>query len=156
MSNFRLQNGDDYPDAARKNLQDAEVLFQQKRYDGAAYLAGYVVECVLKTLICYEALKQHGGARPIITHNLSQLSTKVAGLITAGSPNITRYTSKISHLFQPDGPIPYGNPPAGWSETLRYRPENTIQQTTAKKWFDIGKEMYEKVVEEMRKDGIVR
>ena len=48
----RLQsNGDNFPEAAEKHLEDASVLIAGARYDGTAYLAGYVVECALKTLI---------------------------------------------------------------------------------------------------------
>ena len=36
-------------------MQDSGVLLAGGRYDGAAYLAGYVVECALKTLIQLEA-----------------------------------------------------------------------------------------------------
>ena len=51
MSRLRQGNGDDYPDAARKHLEDAKVLLAGSRPDGAAYLAGYVVECALKTVV---------------------------------------------------------------------------------------------------------
>lgn len=54
MSGLRQGNGDDYPDAAEKHLEDSKVLMAGSRHDGAAYLAGYVVECVLKTLIQLE------------------------------------------------------------------------------------------------------
>ena len=54
MSRLRQGNGDDYPDAARKHLEDSKALIEGRRHDGAAYLAGYVVECALKTLIQLE------------------------------------------------------------------------------------------------------
>lgn len=49
MSRLKQANGDDYPEAALKHLQDADALVRGRRFDGAAYLAGYVVECALKT-----------------------------------------------------------------------------------------------------------
>ena len=49
MSTLRKPNGDDYPEAPLKHLQDADMLFKSRRFDGAAYLSGYVVECALKT-----------------------------------------------------------------------------------------------------------
>ena len=55
MSRLRQANGDDYPEAAGKHMQDSGALLARGRYDGAAYLAGYVVECALKTLIQLEA-----------------------------------------------------------------------------------------------------
>ena len=42
---------DDFPKVALKHLQDAQALLKSNRFDGAAYLAGYVVECALKTMI---------------------------------------------------------------------------------------------------------
>jgi len=42
---------DDYPAAARRHLIDAAVLKSQARWDGAVYLAGYVVECALKAQV---------------------------------------------------------------------------------------------------------
>ena len=51
VSRLQQNNGDDYPEAASKHLEDATVLFAGTHADGAAYLAGYVVECALKTLI---------------------------------------------------------------------------------------------------------
>lgn len=37
---------------ARARLADAEALFRARRYDGAVYLSGYVVEMALKARIC--------------------------------------------------------------------------------------------------------
>jgi len=37
---------------ARARLEDAEVLFSARRYDGAVYLCGYAVELGLKSRIC--------------------------------------------------------------------------------------------------------
>lgn len=54
MSQLRQGNGDDYPEAAEKHMEDSNALITESRYDGAAYLAGYVVECALKTLIQLE------------------------------------------------------------------------------------------------------
>jgi hypothetical protein len=36
--------------AARHRFEDAELLFEQERFTGAVYLAGYCVECMLKAL----------------------------------------------------------------------------------------------------------
>ena len=74
MSRLRQGNGDDYPDAAGKHLADSKVLMAGNRHDGAAYLAGYVVECVLKTLIQLET-----GGSPHF-HDLSGLCDRLDGL----------------------------------------------------------------------------
>lgn len=37
---------------AERRRGDARVLLRNKRYDGAVYLGGYVIECMLKAAIC--------------------------------------------------------------------------------------------------------
>jgi hypothetical protein len=39
--------------ASRHRHKDAEFLKQSARWNGAIYLAGYAIECSLKSLICY-------------------------------------------------------------------------------------------------------
>lgn len=39
-------------DLARTRMGDAELLYKEGRYDGAAYLSGYAVEFALKARIC--------------------------------------------------------------------------------------------------------
>jgi HEPN domain-containing protein len=43
---------EDLEQLSKDRLKDAQVLFKGKRYDGAFYLAGYVVEFWLKKNIC--------------------------------------------------------------------------------------------------------
>jgi hypothetical protein len=38
---------EDHPEAAQKHFDDLQALVGAKRHDGAAYHAGYVVECAL-------------------------------------------------------------------------------------------------------------
>lgn len=42
-------------EAARERLKDAQALREADRHLGAQYLGGYVVECLLKSIICSEA-----------------------------------------------------------------------------------------------------
>ncbi len=79
MSRLRKANGDDYPEAAGKHMQDSAVLLARGRHDGAAYLAGYVVECALKTLVQLEA----GQVRP--SHDLSGLDQELDKLAAQAS-----------------------------------------------------------------------
>jgi HEPN domain-containing protein len=37
---------------ANERLKDSTILLRQKRYNGAVYLGGYVIECLLKAAIC--------------------------------------------------------------------------------------------------------
>ena len=48
----RLIGRADLKSIARARLKDAEVLLQSRRYAGAVYLCGYVVEIALKARIC--------------------------------------------------------------------------------------------------------
>lgn len=70
---------DDFPKAALKHLQDGQTLLKSNRFDGAAYLAGYVVECALKTMIDVENKEV-----PHI-HDLSELQSRLLGTLAEAS-----------------------------------------------------------------------
>ena len=53
-------------------LRDADVLLKQKRYNGAVYLGGYVIECLLKAAICVH-LNQDSLPVNYRTHELVEL-----------------------------------------------------------------------------------
>ncbi len=146
MSNMRQSSGEDYPDAARKHYTDARILMNRRRYDGAAYLAGYAVECILKTII---QMNQPSGV-PMI-HDINTLSRDALRLATMPSSRTARYVPKGSSFTS----LPYGNPPAGWKETLRYHFEGAIPKTTASAWVAEAKRLYEHVLWGLIKDGKV-
>lgn len=143
MSNFCQSNGDDYPEAARKNLHDAQALLNTARYDGAGYHVGYVIECVLKTLLQADTVPARG-------HDIGQLSTQVTRLAAGGSPHTARY------LPNPPPTIPYAVPPAGWKETMRYRAPGDLNQAQAELWIKEAERIYAQSVLEMWKDGVIR
>ncbi len=143
MSNFCQRNGDDYPEAARKHLGDAQALLTAARYDGAGYHAGYVVECALKTLLQADNAPARG-------HDLAALSAQVTRLATGGSPPIARYVPN------PPPNIAYGTPPAGWKETMRYRAPGDLNQAQAGSWVTEASRIYTQSVGQMRKDGVIR
>ncbi|MBC3784997.1 hypothetical protein [Spirosoma utsteinense] len=66
---------------ASARLADADALFSASRFDGAAYLCGYVVEIVLKLRVCKtlqwegfpESRKEFDGLASFKTHNLDAL-----------------------------------------------------------------------------------
>ncbi|MFA1822754.1 HEPN domain-containing protein [Virgibacillus oceani] len=62
---------------AETRLKEAEVLFEAKRYDGAYYLAGYVIECALKAWIAKSTRKYDFPDKKIVnkiyTHDLEKL-----------------------------------------------------------------------------------
>ena len=74
----------DFQKLVSQRLKDAEVLFQNQRYSGAYYLAGYAVECGLKACIAkqtkqYDFPPSERIVRDIYTHDIDKL-IKSAGL----------------------------------------------------------------------------
>lgn len=144
MSNLRQGNDDDYPDAAGKHLEDAQILLNNNRYDGAGYHAGYVVECVLKTLLQIDNTFKH-------IHDLGRLSNEVARLVAgSGSPRTAPYQ------INPPLNIRYDTPPAGWKETMRYRAPGDLSQSQAEAWYDEAHRAYNQSIKKMRQDGVIR
>ena len=144
MSNKRQRTGEDYPDAALKHCEDARHLAAGNRPDGAAYLAGYAVECALKTLVQVE----EGSTRLIRDHNLNGLSSKALSLAAQATGRTAKYFSNPALTT-----LRYGNPPAGWIEYLRYYPIGTVPAATANQWVDEAERLYIEIIGELKKDG---
>lgn len=148
MSNMRQPSGEDYPDAARKHITDARALMNRRRYDGAAYLAGYVVECILKTIIQVD----RGTNSPILEfrHDLNRLSGEALRLAGLPSSRTAPYLPRGAFTS-----LLYANPPSGWKETLRYHYEGRIPKTTASVWLAEAKRLYVYVLGRLREAGEV-
>jgi hypothetical protein len=131
-----------FPEAVRKHVFDSEALLQANRYDGAGYLAGYAVECTLKTLISVE-----GGSVPWV-HNLNTLSGKALQLQSLASQKTASYVSLpgITALL-------YRSP--GWYETLRYEPEGTVSQADSTAWVSEARRLHDEVIFKMKLDGLI-
>lgn len=108
MSSLRKTDGDDYPDAAAKHLADAKALLGNSRFDGAAYLAGYVVECSLKSILQVET-----GNAPRM-HSLKSLANEVAKASAVATAATAKYLTPVVQNL-PSASI------VGWRETMRYR-----------------------------------
>ena len=133
---------DNYPEAARKHVLDSEALLKVKRYDGAGYLAGYAVECALKTLITVETSRGGGG------HNLNDLSARALSLLSLPGQRTASYVKQpgITSLM-------YGA--AGWRETLRYEPEGSVSQSDSEAWVSEARRLHDEVIIPMKKDGVI-
>jgi len=141
MSTLLQPNNDDYPDAAGKHLLDAKTLLTSARYDGASYLAGYVVECSLKSLLQLEA-----GTVPRI-HRISELSRNVAEICMAAGASTSRYvTPAICAL--------HTAPIAQWQETIRYR-SPCMGNGDASAWLKDAEQVYQDTVASMILDGVM-
>ena len=143
MSSLAQKNYDDYPEAAKRNLSEACSLNRSGHYDGAAYLSGYTVECVLKTLLLLGSNKNAP-----YTHNINSLGITLQVLASI-QPKIKRYADALNTLS-----FPYGEPPNGWKETLRYRKTGTITQQIADEWIKSAHE-YNNILIELVLDGEV-
>lgn len=120
----------DYPKAAEKNLSDAKVLLEKERWDGAAYHAGFVVECTLNAL-----LVKYGG-KTNLPHKLSLLETCVN---SAGRGQGKRCLSPTqSHILSMSGIN-------GWHPNIRYEAAFVHTPETAKKWVDAARNFYHSV-----------
>ena len=135
--------GDDHPEAAGKHLDDAFTLFVNERYDGAGYLAGYVIECCFKSVI----LLGTGPAR--ITHDLNSLSTDAIRFASLPGGTTARYLPNQTpgHSIYVLG--------TGWRETLRYRPSATVSDQAAASWIEEAERVYVSTVAKMWKDGVL-
>jgi HEPN domain-containing protein len=82
-------NRNDFQRLAEIRLKDAEVLIENRQFDGAYYLSGYAIECALKACIAkntreYDFPPNANTVKKIYTHNLTSLVGE-AGLRVEGS-----------------------------------------------------------------------
>jgi hypothetical protein len=142
VSQLRLPNGDDHPEAAAKHLGDATSLLNSGRADGAAYLAGYVVECSLKSLILI------GSPRIPMIHDLRALS--LATLRLAALPN-----SRTARYGVPTPGHSMYDSTNGWKETLRYQPAGAVSVIEATAWCTEALAVYSTTIAVMKLDGLL-
>jgi HEPN domain-containing protein len=143
MSKISQPNGDDYPEAAKKHLDDAETLLQAGRCDGAGYLTGYIVECVLKTVIVLE----RGNA--FYHHDLTRLSQSAIRLAAMPSARTAKYAIKPT-----PGHSLYDRS-TGWRETLRYRRAAYVSPKDAADWLAEARILFAAAIIPMQLDGVV-
>ena len=142
MSRVALPNGDDHPEAAAKHLLDCSLLQAQGRHDGAGYLAGYVIECCLKTLILVD------GLAPGFVHFLSALNQEAIRLAALPGSQTARYAPWHSAGH------PIYNRASGWDVALRYQPEH-ILPALAQRWVEEAHLVFSRTVVPLRLDGMI-
>lgn len=118
------------------------MLLSMDRYDGAGYLAGYAVECALKTLIWVET----GGAWG---HNLNTLSSKALQLAAVATQKTAAYVKGPTLTA-----LSYGRP-GGWEETLRYEAEGTVSEAESRLWVSEARRLHDEVIIPMKLDGLI-
>ena len=135
---------DDYPGAASKHVLDGEALLAAGRFDGAGYLAGYAVECTIKTVIQVEG-------NPLLpSHNLGDLSRSALALAALPSGRTARYLTNPGFTT-----LTYGDPP-GWKETMRYQAAGLVNQMDAANWVAEARRLHDEVIVQMRLNGDLR
>lgn len=142
MSRLQQNNGDDYPEAAGKHLKDADVLLTGVRPDGAAYLAGYVVECALKTLIQVQT------GRATRSHDLPRLSNSLGAIAAQAGPQTQRYFATATALLNGAGIL-------GWNPEMRYRANGGVTSARAGTWLQEAGAVYAGTIGGLRLDGVV-
>lgn len=125
--------GEDYPNAARRHLEDSKMLLDATRWDNSAYLAGYVIECSIKAVIAYPS-RTEGQSWPGDGHDLGSLlsqlermaaSRKVGNKRSVHSSMINTLRTGIDSNF-------------AWHPRMRYEPSGTVSDTQAKKWLNLA------------------
>jgi hypothetical protein len=176
VSNLALSNKDDYPAAAAKHLDDASALVDAERYDAAGYLAGYVVECSLRTVVLVgeiakranvptEGLAEALGARSRTLRRFIHVAAAEARARGRGHDldelvdATTGYRNELSSAtatYAP--PIDKKKPPFGgaWSESIRYRAMGDVTKEAAKTWLQEADTVYKSTIGMMIRDGLIR
>jgi len=99
---------------AENRLKDAQVLYQNRQFDGAYYLAGYVVECALKACVAKTTRRydfpDKDLASKVYTHNLTSL------LEPAGVANLLQQEFRTSPALAENWGLV-----KDWNEHSRYQ-----------------------------------
>lgn len=143
MSKLAQSTGDDYPEAAKKHLADAEILLGAGHNDGAAYLTGYIVECIWKTMILV------ANQQPKQIHDLSRLGADALAFASLPGAHTAKYMSLTIA-----GGLALARP-GGWQATLRYRPSGHIPLPTAQAWHAEAADLYRSTLGAMILDGVI-
>ncbi|MDE0449348.1 MAG: HEPN domain-containing protein [Spirochaetaceae bacterium] len=142
MSRLRQGNGDDYPEAAGKHLKDAGVLMTGSRPDGAAYLAGYVVECALKALIQVQT------GRGLRSHDLAGIRRSLGAIAAQAGPQTQRHFATAAALLSNARIL-------SWNPEMRYRAGGRVTSTVAGSWLQEAGAVYSRVIGGLRLDGVI-
>ncbi len=144
---------DDHPEAAQKHFEDARSLNAAARYDGAAYHAGYVVECSLKSVLLHDRSYDQATGKAEVSrlqtwhkklskqpfaHNLARLLAETVG------PEGARYLPPI----EPNASVIH------WTETMRYWAPGKVDRAKATAYLSWA-EMAVLSVVQMQLDGVL-
>jgi hypothetical protein len=143
MSSLKQTYGDDYPDAAEKHLNDANSLLNAQRFDGAAYLSGYIVECSLKALIQFET------GQVSKDHEFDIIHKKMIRLCAQANSKTAKYVSSpaIQNLLKCNI--------VNWKPGMRYSSEGNVSPADSQKWVTEANEIFVSTIIEMKLDRVI-
>lgn len=139
----KLASGDeDFPEATARHLRDAGILLKVNRPDGAAYLAGYVVECGLKSLYLLENKDLLPKEWKI--HGLADLASKVIAMTGSESATYLETVKSVAKMAI-----------AEWNPSIRYRASGAVNAETAKAWLADAERVHNATFARMKLDGVL-
>ncbi|AZR73388.1 hypothetical protein BBF96_08335 [Anoxybacter fermentans] len=99
---------DNYFEAYYFRLFDAKALMEKGRYEGAIYIGGYAVECLLKWAFkrlfgvsFMDFIKEIDGDNKVKYHNLEFLSTIIIEKIPSLKKNLTLRRNRLLEEWRP-------------------------------------------------------
>jgi hypothetical protein len=169
VTSLALKNSDDYPGAAKKHLDDAHALIAAKRFDGAGYLTGYVVECALRTVVLMgefaryvplgpgrlEADLKKADANKYVTsaakvakdagrdHDLFELAKVASGYTAVLRGHSAVYAPSIDTTKPPFG---------AWTFHLRYHTDGRVLPADAAAWLAAAELLYLSTIGAMQRN----
>ena len=115
---------------SKARLQDAEILFQSRRYDGSIYLCGYAIEIGLKNKICKTLRWKEFPLSPGEFQNLQSFKTHKLDILL----KLSGAESKIKVNFLADWSVV-----ARWDPEARYQPIGTATRQESRSMIDSTK-----------------
>ena len=130
----------DLRSVAEARLRDAQVLLQEGRYDGAAYLAGYAVEIAIKARICQtlgwtgfpESRREFEGYASFKTHDLAVL----LHLSGQESAILERYKEEWDRIV-------------AWTPEERYSSVGSVEELTAHERVVVTRILIERLLDQL-------
>ena len=132
---------ENFADASARHFDDATQLITHQRYDNAAYLLGYVVECAMKTVFSAGPLMKPQK----LGHDLNAISIDALQLLWIVAPAMRRYQIPESQDLE--------DFIRDWDPSLRYRQSGAVDELQAKKWAVSAGQVFENFVVQSVLDG---
>lgn len=124
---------EDYPNAAKRHLEDSKTLLDSSRWDNSAYLAGYVIECSLKALIASPSSPAGVDVKEI-GHNVTKLVSVLDTM--AASRTVGRRRSVDGSLISKLRSEMTVH--VSWNPSMRYERSGRIADSEARKWWRLA------------------